>query len=325
MAPSSEPLVSIIIPTFNRAHLIGETLESIRAQRYQNWECIVVDDGSSDNTDEVLKTYLKEDTRFQYYHRPADRPKGANACRNYGFEVSKGEFINWFDDDDIMLPEFIRMKIELFCPKLDYILCGVTYVDPDLNFVKDVYFKKDIDLFRDLVLINQSILTPTILFRRSSLLKEGLFDEKILRGQEMEFLSRIFFNISKEKFKILDVPLFQYRQHVNSTSGREMGYLKTYNLSYAYIYTSNFERSLCLRDNELIENLYKKLINLLSESVSNQHFEVFKLIQLTFYKAFFTKNFLFYVQLFSVYFGLFIIGRKSYKMEKYFKNYNLFQ
>ncbi|WP_372938266.1 glycosyltransferase family 2 protein, partial [Seonamhaeicola sp.] len=89
----SQPLVSIIIPTYNRAHLIGETLDSVLAQTYTHWECIVVDDGSSDHTSQVVATYCKNDARFQYHQRPLDRPKGANACRNYGFELSKGEYI----------------------------------------------------------------------------------------------------------------------------------------------------------------------------------------------------------------------------------------
>ncbi len=83
------PLVSIIIiiiiPTYNRAHLIGETLDSILAQTYTNWECIVVDDGSTDETDSLLAAYCAKDKRFQYQHRLSDRPKGANACRNYRF------------------------------------------------------------------------------------------------------------------------------------------------------------------------------------------------------------------------------------------------
>lgn len=108
--PSSSPLVSIIIPTYNRAHLIGETLDSVLAQTYQNWECIVVDDGSTDGTDEVMAAYMAKDTRFQYHHRPKDRLPGGNAARNYGFEVSKGEYIQWFDSDDLMLPEFINEK-----------------------------------------------------------------------------------------------------------------------------------------------------------------------------------------------------------------------
>ena len=97
----NNPLVSIIIPTYNRAHFIGETLESVIAQTYENWECIVVDDGSTDYTDELMEYYCKKDTRIQYHHRPDIKPRGANACRNYGFGVSKGEYINWFDSDDL--------------------------------------------------------------------------------------------------------------------------------------------------------------------------------------------------------------------------------
>ena len=61
------PLVSIIIPAYNRAHLIGETLDSVLAQTYINWECIVIDDGSNDNTSELLAEYCKKDNRFQYH------------------------------------------------------------------------------------------------------------------------------------------------------------------------------------------------------------------------------------------------------------------
>ncbi|WP_175454755.1 glycosyltransferase family 2 protein [Lutibacter oricola] len=96
-----QPLVSIIIPSYNRVHLISETLDSVISQIYTNWECIVVDDGSTDNTEALLKEYTAKDNRIQFYIRPSDRPKGANACRNYGFELSKGKYVNWLDSDDI--------------------------------------------------------------------------------------------------------------------------------------------------------------------------------------------------------------------------------
>ena len=67
---TSTPLISIIIPTYNRAHLIGETLDSILVQTYPNWECIVVDDGSTDTTADVMREYIKKDNRFQYHQRP---------------------------------------------------------------------------------------------------------------------------------------------------------------------------------------------------------------------------------------------------------------
>lgn len=107
------PLISIIIPTYNRAHLIAETLDSVHAQSYTNWECIVVNDGSTDTTNELLVEYCKKDSRFQYFQRPLDRLKGANACRNHGFEVSKGEFIQLLDSDDIMESFCLSERVEL--------------------------------------------------------------------------------------------------------------------------------------------------------------------------------------------------------------------
>jgi glycosyltransferase involved in cell wall biosynthesis len=95
----SKPLVSIIIPTYNRAHLISETLDSVLAQTYKNWECIIVDDGSNDNTDEVVSEYVKKNNRFKFYHRPDEHLPGGNGARNYGFKMSKGEYVNWLDDD----------------------------------------------------------------------------------------------------------------------------------------------------------------------------------------------------------------------------------
>lgn len=117
------PLVSVIIPTYNRAHLIGETLESILAQTYSQWECIVVDDGSSDSTEEVMGEYLKKDSRFKFYHRPTERIKGANACRNYGFENSTGDYVIWFDSDDLMTSNHIALKVEqIVSNEVDFVI-----------------------------------------------------------------------------------------------------------------------------------------------------------------------------------------------------------
>ncbi|MCB0747424.1 MAG: glycosyltransferase family 2 protein [Ignavibacteriae bacterium] len=107
------PLVSIIIPTFNRVHLIGETLDSILAQTYTNWECIVVDDNSTDDTETLVKGYQSKDSRIQYHKRPSNRLKGANACRNYGFELSQGAYVNWFDSDDLMVNTRLETAVNI--------------------------------------------------------------------------------------------------------------------------------------------------------------------------------------------------------------------
>ena len=104
------PLVSIIIPVYNRETLISETLNSIEQQTYTKWECILVDDCSKDNTPAILKSYANKDTRFKYHERPTNRQKGANACRNYGFELCESTYVNWFDSDALMNVDFIKKK-----------------------------------------------------------------------------------------------------------------------------------------------------------------------------------------------------------------------
>ncbi len=114
-------LVSIIIPNYNRANLIGETLDSIVGQTYENWECIIVDDGSTDNSIEVIKTFEEKDPRFKLYLRPKDYPKGANACRNIGMEKSVGDYVIFFDSDDLMMKNHVEAKLHFMTTQnLDY-------------------------------------------------------------------------------------------------------------------------------------------------------------------------------------------------------------
>ena len=129
------PLISIIIPTYNRAQLIKETLDSILGQTYANWECIIVDDGSTDTTLVTLENYCNKDSRFQFYSRPKNRVKGANACRNYGYSKSKGEFIQWFDSDDIMHTNHLEEKMKVFeqNPNLDFVVCNYKTFLVDFN------------------------------------------------------------------------------------------------------------------------------------------------------------------------------------------------
>ena len=100
---SKNPKISIIIPVYNRSELLPDTLESIQAQIFTDWECILVDDHSTDDSFLVLKEYQKKDPRFKAFRRPTELKKGANSCRNYGFLKASASCIKWFDSDDIML------------------------------------------------------------------------------------------------------------------------------------------------------------------------------------------------------------------------------
>jgi glycosyltransferase involved in cell wall biosynthesis len=114
----NDSLVSIVIPNYNRANLIGETLDSIIQQTYEDWECIIVDDRSTDGSIEIIKNYSNKDSRFLLIERPQEYSKGANACRNIGKSLAHGKYIIFFDSDDIMLPNHIEEKVRLICSKI---------------------------------------------------------------------------------------------------------------------------------------------------------------------------------------------------------------
>lgn len=105
------PLVSIIVPCYNQAEYIAETLESIVQQTYQNWECIIVNDGSPDNTDEVVSQWIKKDNRFQYLKKTNS---GVCDTRNKGIEKAKGKYILPLDADDKIAPQYISDAIDEF-------------------------------------------------------------------------------------------------------------------------------------------------------------------------------------------------------------------
>ncbi len=105
---STSPLFSIVIPTYNRAHLICKTIESILQQEFLDFEILVVDDGSKDNTEEVVNTFT--DRRIQYYKKQnAER----GAARNYGSKHAKGLYVNFFDSDDLMYPNHLLVASKL--------------------------------------------------------------------------------------------------------------------------------------------------------------------------------------------------------------------
>ena len=89
-------MISIIMATYNRAHFIKESLDSILNQSYENWECIIIDDGGMDNTAEVIDPILEGDSRFKFFQREKKYIKGLPGCRNMGLDLSVGDYIVFF-------------------------------------------------------------------------------------------------------------------------------------------------------------------------------------------------------------------------------------
>ena len=105
------PNVSVIIPLFNRSDLIGETLQSLQAQTYSHWEAIVVDDGSTDSSFEIVRNLTKQDSRIRLLRRSRE-PKGAPTCRNIGTDLSQGDYLIFLDSDDLLASHCLEQRIQ---------------------------------------------------------------------------------------------------------------------------------------------------------------------------------------------------------------------
>lgn len=247
-----QPLVSIIIPTFNRAHLIGETLDSVLAQTYQNWECIVVDDGSTDGTEELLDEYVAKDARFQYYHRPDDRLPGGNAARNYGFEVSKGEYVNWLDSDDLFDCKKIEKQIDnLILSKCEVSICLGEFFNSvpkdNLGNVWCKYTEPITSVFE--ALITQKVRWPcgAVLWSRS-VLKSSFWDEGLKGGQEWLFHIQQALKLNDSDFRFIQEVMCYIRNNNLSITNngslvnRYSNYLKARIILLNYLSLNDPER-----------------------------------------------------------------------------------
>jgi glycosyltransferase involved in cell wall biosynthesis len=112
--------VSIIVTCFNQAHCIAKTLESVALQTYKNWECIIIDDGSTDDSSQIIQDFAKKDTRFIYHYQ---NNQGVSKARNTGFALAEGEYINFLDGDDTFLPEKLEKQLAVFNKHSDVDIC----------------------------------------------------------------------------------------------------------------------------------------------------------------------------------------------------------
>jgi glycosyltransferase involved in cell wall biosynthesis len=268
------PLVSIIIPTYNRTHLIGKTLDSILAQSYDNWECIVVDDGSTDDTELLLKKYCENDPRFHYHKRPIDRPKGANACRNYGFELSLGEYINWFDSDDEMLPSKLEKQIhQLHNSSYDFSICQTEVYNVEKESSEGLRTPKLISdsIFEDYIIFNIFWLTGAPLWKRSFLIDNNLrFDEELQQAQDYDFHMRIL--AISENYCTIDEPLVIFNIHEfnmsHSTSDNPLKIFSNAKVNKNILWKYRNKLSL-----NVLNFRYKELLKLYKFSVRKRQFK----------------------------------------------------
>lgn len=222
MCQEPEPMVSIVIPAFNREQFIGECLDSVISQTYKNWEALVVDDGSVDKTVDLVKEYACKDTRIKLIER--DRtPKGAPTCRNIGLSNANGFYIIFLDSDDILAKQCLQNRIDCFGqhPELDFIVYPTRLFnnhvgDLDIYWNKPVADRDDLTRFMD---FDTPWQTSGPIWKKLSVKKLGGFDEEALSAQDWEFHIRAI--IFQLRYLVIDdlhkADVF-YRRHESAIS-----------------------------------------------------------------------------------------------------------
>lgn len=187
-------IVSIITPSFNRASLVTETAESILSQTYPYWEWVIVDDGSTDNSWEVLQGLAKRDSRIKIFQRHR-APKGACTCRNIAVEKCSGTYLIFLDTDDILAPFCLEQRVKAMQeqPDQDFIIFSMLLFKKspdDLNLLWNVDDGKD-ELIR--MLINNPICQGTgTLWKKNTFQEVGMWREDLKMWQDVELHIRSF-------------------------------------------------------------------------------------------------------------------------------------
>lgn len=216
----NKPIVSIIIPCYNRAHLIAETLNSILNQTFESWECIIVDDNSTDNIIEIVKPFLK-DKRFIFTTKPESYLKGANASRNYGLEISRGDYIYWFDSDDIIHPRTFELcmnefsyNIIDFCKFERVVFFDDFHAKSFLDYhIDDEVLWIDQSQIEKIINNNLPINTCSVIWKKESLRTEK-FSDQLLYAEEWEYFTRLI-SIGLKGVSI-NKRLLYARKHISS-------------------------------------------------------------------------------------------------------------
>jgi glycosyltransferase involved in cell wall biosynthesis len=208
MLKKERKLISIIIPAYNAAQYIAETILSVQQQSYSNWELIIIDDGSTDNTAAIVKEIAEKDKQISYYFQ---KNAGVSTARNAGIEKAKGAFFAFLDADDLWLPHNLEIKIQaLEKENKDWLYSNC------INLYKDGREENKIcqtpaDLFESLLLWDGKVMTaPSGLLLRKGCLEKGCrFDKNFSTAADQDFV----FQLAKS-FKGMHLPQITWKYRI---------------------------------------------------------------------------------------------------------------
>ena len=177
----AEPFFSVIITTYNRAVLLQRALSSLNAQTEKDWEAIIVDDGSSDHTEELIKDVISENKKFKYVYQ---KNAGYSRSKNTGIFLSKGKYITFLDSDDEYFPNHLETRRDLLAnyPATDFLYGGITIAGG--QFVPDRFD------YKKLISLSECVIGGTFFIKRQVAFSLNGFND-IAMGSDADFFERI--------------------------------------------------------------------------------------------------------------------------------------
>ncbi|WP_312321547.1 glycosyltransferase family A protein [Soonwooa sp.] len=234
-------LISIIVPCYNQSQYLDECLQSVLDQTYQNWECIIVNDGSKDDTEEIALKWIVKDNRFKYISKENG---GVASARNYGIRKCKGEWILPLDGDDKINIEYLSKAQTFFTKDIDLIYSNSEF----FGEVTGVWNLENYNYFN---LLQSNMIFCSAFFRKTSWEKASGYDPKLIYGYEdWEF----WISILNENSKVikLDYLGFYYRRKLESRDILINKDVTKKDKSYNYIYTKHLDKYLQFSKNAII-------------------------------------------------------------------------
>lgn len=288
------PLISVIIPSYNSEKYIHEAIRSIQNQSYQNWECLVIDDGSTDSTKEIIEKLILDDQRIKYYYK---KNSGLSDSRNFGVTVAKGEFIQFLDSDDVLFPKKLEICVQHYLSETSNNIIFFT----DFEFTKEDkpyetntsiprLSKKNTQLKKISLKqlyndwdVNFIIPTHSFLFPRS-IFNNNMYDITLKSKEDWDFYLSILSNDKNMAFTSIEYIGCGYRVRQNSMS-QDLSRMIAFSIivlhkwklnQFSYLKKGAFYfLQLNTRKLKGSKGSYKKIISYLKKDLSNPYLDLF--------------------------------------------------
>lgn len=216
MSENYSPLVSVLMPVYNAEPFLEDAIQSILDQSFNDFEFIIVDDGSSDGSLSILQEFSQKDTRIRLISR---ENKGISCSRNQLVKLAKGKYLAWMDSDDISLPNRLELMTSWLAANSCYnaLGCKTILIDSegcDICIWNTPMDHDGIDLWH-ITGKGGAIVFASSMMLRDAVMSVGGFDEKLTGAEDLDLFLRL---AEKGKIANMDIVLYKYRQHIKSIS-----------------------------------------------------------------------------------------------------------